>query len=132
MTALDRLKTLMASAFNLRHDAPTRDLVDRPIALTTILPTTWFESGAGFHGKIPIGDTHRVGYELYLVNGLDARIFDGFGLRAARGSHFEDNNKGSFASSSTQMRRYMDAVKALSAYSSCKEAVSYRSRSWDS
>lgn len=79
-------------AFNLRHDSPTRDLTARPIAYTTIVPSTWFESGAGFYGTIPIGDTQRITYELYAVNGLDARIYDGFGLRAARGSHFEDNN----------------------------------------
>lgn len=79
-------------AFNLRHDSPTRDLTARPIAYTTIVPSTWFESGAGFYGTIPMGDTQRLTYEVYAVNGLDARIYDGFGLRAARGSHFEDNN----------------------------------------
>ncbi len=80
------------SAFNLRHDAPTRDISERPIAYTTVVPSTWFESGAGFLGTIELGESQRLTYELYLVNGLDARIFDGFGLRAARGSHFEDNN----------------------------------------
>ena len=79
-------------AFNLRHDSPTRDLTERPIAYTTVVPTTWFESGAGVHGTIPLPLDTRLGYELYVVNGLDARIYDGFGLRAARGSHFEDNN----------------------------------------
>ncbi len=79
-------------AFNLRHDAPTRDLSARPIAYTTIVPSTWFESGFGFFGNIEIGETQRLNYELYLINGLDSRIFDGFGLRAARGSNFEDNN----------------------------------------
>jgi len=80
------------SAFNLHHDAPSRELVDRPIAYTTVVPTTWFESGAGFHGRVPLGASQRLSYELYAVNGLDARIYDGFGLRPARGSHFEDNN----------------------------------------
>lgn len=79
-------------AFNVRHDAPTRDLTTRPIAYTTIVPSTWFESGAGLLGTFEIGDTQSLSYELYAVNGFDARIFDGFGLRAARGSHFEDNN----------------------------------------
>lgn len=79
-------------AYNLRHDAPTQDLTDRPIAYTTIVPTTWFETGAGFFGTVPLGESQRLTYELYVVNGLDARIFDGQGLRAAHGSHFEDNN----------------------------------------
>jgi hypothetical protein len=79
-------------SLNLRHDSPTQDLTDRPIAYTTIVPSTWFETGAGFNGTIALGDEQRLTYELYVVNGLDARIFDGVGLRGARGSHFEDNN----------------------------------------
>jgi hypothetical protein len=78
-------------AYNVRHDGPTRDLIDRPLAYTTVVPSTWFESGAGFHGKVGLGD-HRLSYEIYAVNGLDARIYDGNGLRGARGSHLEDNN----------------------------------------
>lgn len=83
---------LIPTKFNLTHDAPLRQLVDRPIALTTILPSTWFESGAGFFGEIRLGKSQRMGYELYVVNGLDAGIQDGLGLRGARGSHLEDNN----------------------------------------
>lgn len=79
-------------SLNLRHDSPTWDLSDRPIAYTTVVPSTWFESGAGFLGTIELGMHQRLSYELYVVNGLDARIFDGLGLRAARGSHFSDNN----------------------------------------
>jgi hypothetical protein len=78
-------------SYNLRHDAPAQELAERPIAYTTVVPTTWFESGAGFLGGFDVGDL-RLSYELYAVNGLDARIFDGVGLRGARGSHLEDNN----------------------------------------
>lgn len=78
--------------FNVRHDAPTRDLSARPIAYTTIVPSTWFESGAGFYGNLELGETQRLNYEIYVVNGLDSRLYDGFGARAARGSNFEDNN----------------------------------------
>jgi|GEM_PF-776247 hypothetical protein len=83
---------LIPTKFNLTHDAPLRQLVDRPIALTSILPSTWFESGAGFFGEIRLGKNQRMGYELYMVNGLDAGIQDGLGLRGARGAHLEDNN----------------------------------------
>jgi hypothetical protein len=79
-------------AFNIRHDAPTRDLSERPIAYTTIVPSTWFESGAGLLGDFEMPFDGRLSYELYVINGLDARIFDGVGLRGARGSHLEDNN----------------------------------------
>lgn len=78
--------------YNLRHDAPAQELPERPIAYTTVVPTTWFESGAGFLGEVALGGT-LVGYELYAVNGLDARILDVQGFRAARGSHLEDNNR---------------------------------------
>ena len=77
--------------YNLRHDAPAQELPERPIAYTTVVPTTWFESGAGFLGELNVGST-VVGYEAYAVNGLDARILDVEGFRAARGSHLEDNN----------------------------------------
>ena len=48
----------IAGAFNLRHDAPTRDLTERPRPLTTVVPTTWFEAGVGLLGFDKIGQ-HR-------------------------------------------------------------------------
>ncbi|MBI3183301.1 MAG: hypothetical protein HYZ28_14275 [Myxococcales bacterium] len=80
------------SAYNLRHDAAAQELPERPIAYTTVVPTTWFESGAGVLGQLRLPLDMRLSYELYAVNGLDARIFDVQGLRGARGSHLEDNN----------------------------------------
>jgi hypothetical protein len=78
-------------AYNLRHDAPTQDLSERPLALTTITPSTWFEAGAGALGKFQLGD-HTLSYEVYAINGLDARMADGTGTKAAIGSKGEDNN----------------------------------------
>ena len=78
--------------YNLRHDAPAQELPERPIAYTTIVPTTWFESGAGFLGQFGLGDHGRLTYEVYAINGLDAKILDGQGMRAARGSNLRDNN----------------------------------------
>src|SRR4030095_5490984 len=37
--------------FNINHDAPTQDLTDRPLALTYIIPSTWFEAGVGPSGR---------------------------------------------------------------------------------
>ncbi len=79
-------------AFNIRHDSPTRDLTERPKPLTTITPTTWFEVGAGFLGEIPLGDTQSLSYELYVINGLDAKITQEHGMKGAVGSKGEDNN----------------------------------------
>jgi len=78
-------------AYNLRHDAPTQDLSERPLALTTITPSTWFESGAGVFGKLNLGD-HSLAYEVYAMNGLDAKISEQMGMKGAVGSKGEDNN----------------------------------------
>ncbi len=78
--------------FNQLHDAPRQDLADRPISDQLIIPTTWFEAGAGFLGDIQLGGGHELHYEAYFINGLDAKLSDEFGTRAARGSLFEDNN----------------------------------------
>lgn len=78
-------------AYNLRHDAPTQDLSERPLPLTTITPTTWFETGAGALGKFEFAD-QTLSYELYAINGLDAKIADGMGTKGAVGSKGEDNN----------------------------------------
>ncbi len=79
-------------SYNIRHDAPAQELAERPIAYTTIVPTTWFESGAGFLGEFDLGGAGQLAYEVYAINGLDANITDGLGNRGARGSNLADNN----------------------------------------
>jgi hypothetical protein len=60
--------------FNLNHDdnrwdLPRRSLVDRG---SPVLPTTaaWSELGAGFLGKVPVGEKANVDYQIYVVNGV--------------------------------------------------------------
>ncbi len=60
-------------AFNQNHDGPKWDFVDRPIASTTIIPSTFSNAGFGLFGKYFINDW-TMGYEVYLTNGLDDRI----------------------------------------------------------
>lgn len=79
-------------AFNIRHDAPTRDLTERPRPLTTITPTTWFEAGFGLLGDIDLGAGVALDYEVYVINGLDAKIDREHGMKGATGSKMEDNN----------------------------------------
>lgn len=79
-------------AFNIRHDAPTRDLTERPRPLTTITPTTWFEAGVGLLGDIDLGAGVALDYEVYVINGLDAKIDREHGMKGAVGSKLEDNN----------------------------------------
>ena len=78
-------------AYNLRHDSPTQDLTDRPLPLTTITPSTWFETGAGVFGKLELGD-QTLSYEAYAINGLDAKITEAQGMKGAVGGKGEDNN----------------------------------------
>lgn len=104
-------------SFNINHDAPTRDLVDRPIGYTTVVPSTWFESGAGILGKIALPADMSLHYELYMVNGLDARISDGFGLRAARGSHLQDNNSDKAFVGRLAFRPTLNSEFGISGYS---------------
>ena len=78
--------------FNVNHDSPTRDLTDRPLVIRTIIPSTWFETGAGLFGKVPLSSDVDLDYEAYLINGLDSKIQDGHGNRAARGALSQDNN----------------------------------------
>ncbi|MDH5672165.1 MAG: hypothetical protein OEZ06_08450 [Myxococcales bacterium] len=104
------------SSFNINHDAPTRDLVDRPIAYTSVVPSTWYESGAGLYGKFALSDEQQLGYEIYVINGLDARIYDGIGLRGARGSHFEDNNDDKAVIGRVAYKPTLDTEFGLSGY----------------
>lgn len=56
-------------AFNVNHDAPRYDVVDRPLVSTRIIPATLSEVGFGIHGRLaPRGAS--VSYDLYLTNGL--------------------------------------------------------------
>jgi len=104
------------SSFNINHDSPTRDLVDRPIGYTTVIPSTWFESGAGILGTFHLPGSMTLNYELYAVNGLDSRIADGTGLRAARGSHFDDNNSDKGFTGRIDFRPTLNSDFGLSGY----------------
>lgn len=60
-------------AFNQNHDGPKWEFVDRPIAMTQMLPATWSNVGFGLYGKMYQRDW-AFGYEAYLTNGFDNSI----------------------------------------------------------
>lgn len=66
-------------AFNVNHDGPRYDFVDRPLVSTAIIPSTLSEVGFGAHGRLaPPG--FSLSYDAYLVNGLgDGVILNGTG-----------------------------------------------------
>lgn len=62
-------------AFNQNHDGPKWEFVSRPIASTTIVPSTWSNVGMGFYGKTARRDW-VFAYEAYLTNGFDNTIIE--------------------------------------------------------
>ncbi|MEQ8413182.1 MAG: hypothetical protein RIB71_01915 [Imperialibacter sp.] len=60
-------------AFNQNHDGPKWEFVDRPIAMTQMLPATWSNVGFGLYGKQYVNDW-AFGYETYVTNGFDDSI----------------------------------------------------------
>jgi hypothetical protein len=87
--------------FNLLHDSPLNDLPDRPMVDRLVIPSTWFESGAGIYGTLYPTTLSKLDYEFYVVNGMGCQgqgttITDLTGLRPCRGSVSRDlnDNKG--------------------------------------
>jgi hypothetical protein len=62
-------------AFNQNHDGPKWEFIERPVAMTQMLPATWSYVGFGLYGKKYSGD-FAFGYEFYLTNGFDDSIVD--------------------------------------------------------
>ncbi|MGQ0733855.1 MAG: hypothetical protein ACT4QD_09390, partial [Acidobacteriota bacterium] len=56
---------------NERHEPPTFHGVERPFVDTVIVPTTWFDVGAGVHGTI----RGKVRYRAYVMAPMDAAEF---------------------------------------------------------
>jgi hypothetical protein len=80
--------------FNLQHDSPLNDLVDRPMVSRIIIPSTWFESGAGSYGTLYPTSLSKLDYEVYVVNGVSSTAgpITDLGVRSARGSVSRDRN----------------------------------------
>lgn len=87
--------------FNLLHDSPLNDLVDRPMVSRLIIPSTWFDAGAGIYGTMYPTRLSKLDYELYAVNGFSNNDpdptkgktpTDDGGLRAVKGSVSRDRD----------------------------------------
>jgi hypothetical protein len=73
---------------NERHEPPVFHGVERPFVDTVIVPTTWFEVGAGVHGEVGEGIRYR-GYVLAPLNALDFSAAEG--IRGGRQKGAEAN-----------------------------------------
>jgi hypothetical protein len=80
--------------FNLLHDSPLNDLVDRPMVSRIIIPSTWFEAGAGAYGSFYPTTLSKLDYEIYAVNGMSqtSGAITDLGTRSARGSVSRDRD----------------------------------------
>ena len=66
---------------NERHEPPVYHGVERPLVDTVIVPSTWFEPGAGVHGEVGQGWRYRA----YVLAPLDALEFSADeGIRGGR------------------------------------------------
>ena len=54
--------------YNLYHEGPINNLVDRPLVDRRIIPTTWYEEGIGFYGTPVDNKALGVTYEAYMYN----------------------------------------------------------------
>lgn len=84
--------------FNITHDSPIYDVVDRPLVSTRIIPSTLSEPGAGFFGAFYPGGGNRLTYELYVTSGLRDGVIAAEGTRLSAGKSpeiFEADNNGS-------------------------------------
>lgn len=96
---------LPVGKFNLLHDAPLRDLTDRPLVNQYIIPTTLHQPGAGIYGTLYPTRLSKLDYELYVTTGFTgyfeyetdqgSPITSTNGIRGARNIFSEfDNNTG--------------------------------------
>ncbi len=81
--------------FNLLHDSPLNDLVDRPMVSRIVIPSTWFDAGAGLYGTFYPTAMSKLDYEIYAVNGMNGTpgtTITDTGIRGARGSVSRDRD----------------------------------------
>jgi hypothetical protein len=73
---------------NERHEPPVFNGVERPFVETVIIPTTWFEVGAGVHGDVRGGFRYRA-YALAPLNAAEFNADEG--IRGGRQKGSESN-----------------------------------------
>lgn len=108
-------------AFNVNHDSPRWDIVDRPLVSTEIIPATLSEVGFGAHGRL-FPRAFTITYDVYLTNGLgDGIVLNEHGrtrLACGKGHGLvgEDNNGRPSVSGRIGFRRGAGGELGLSYY----------------
>jgi hypothetical protein len=70
---------------NERHEPPVYHGVERPFVDTVIIPSTWFENGAGVHGELGRGFRYRA-YVMASLNALEFSADEGIRGGRQKGS----------------------------------------------
>jgi len=92
--------------FNLLHDAPLRDLTERPLVAQRIIPSTLHQPGIGTYGTFYPTTLSKLDYEVYFISGFtnafggasnpnaNSNITVTNGIRSARSDNtgFDNNN----------------------------------------
>ena len=115
--------------FNLLHDAPLRDLTDRPFVSRRIIPSTLFQPGTGIYGTFYPTRLSQVNYEVYVTSGFTgafggddnpntvSNITQTAGLRSARSSNTSfDNNSGKSVVGRIALSPFLGAEVGLSGF----------------
>ncbi len=76
---------------NERHEPPVYNGVERPFVDTVIVPTTWFEVGAGIHGEFGRGFRYRA-YAMAPLNALEFNAEEGIREGRQKGSEANVRN----------------------------------------
>jgi hypothetical protein len=77
--------------YNLYHDDPMWNLMDRPFTATRSFRAAFQQPGVGAEGVLPFGEGHSFNYNVALTNGPDDEV-DNTGFSNARQSFRTDNN----------------------------------------
>ena len=64
--------------FNVAHDSPIYNVVDRPLVSTRIIPATLSEAGMGLFGVFYPQGSHKLTYEIY--DGIPLTERDQYGM----------------------------------------------------
>jgi hypothetical protein len=76
---------------NERHEPPVYQGVERPFVDTVIIPTTWFENGAGLFGEVGRGFRYRA-YVMAPLNALEFSADEGIRNGRQKGSRSDVRN----------------------------------------
>jgi hypothetical protein len=97
------------------HFPAGRDVVTRPLVSYVVTPSDWTDNGVGLVGRHLVGASWLIGYEAWVMAGLDDE-FDALGLRAARQGYGVDNNADKALVGRVSLKRGSALAFGLSGY----------------